>query len=232
MITCCFGANKLKAQEVPVSMCVGNTTFLTSTSNGTWTSSNNAVATISMSGEVTAISAGTVSFLFKEAVSNITKTTSIVTVNQIPYIKVPTAICIDCMVTMNTTIDDGIWQSSDPSFASVTSTGLIKGVHEGLVSFFVKDEVSGCSTETPPIAVIPAPSYSIFQDGETSSSPITVNNISASQSERYQKLLNLNSTQSVYLLRVCLKNIHANLDKMISIKAHCKKATEDSTVFS
>ena len=65
------------------STCNG-TTNLSPTTGGTWTSSNNAVATVSNDGVVSAVSEGTTSFTFTDATTNCSATTSLVTVNPRP----------------------------------------------------------------------------------------------------------------------------------------------------
>jgi uncharacterized protein YjdB len=62
-------------------ICIGNTTTLSPTTGGTWTSNNPTIATVSNSGVVTGIAAGTASFYFTNSTTNcVSNASGIVTV--------------------------------------------------------------------------------------------------------------------------------------------------------
>ncbi|MFO7851404.1 MAG: T9SS type A sorting domain-containing protein, partial [Bacteroidales bacterium] len=70
----------------PTSICVGSTTTLSPTSGGSWTSSDELVATVTDDGIVTGVSAGTASFTYTDGTTNCSNTTEEVTVNALPTV--------------------------------------------------------------------------------------------------------------------------------------------------
>ena len=73
--------NPLPIVSAPASVNVGSTITLSPTTGGTWTSSNNLVATVTNAGVVTGVSAGTATFTFTNTLTGCSATTSLVTVN-------------------------------------------------------------------------------------------------------------------------------------------------------
>ncbi len=107
--------------------CVGGGTAL-SNASGTWTSSNNGIATVNYLGVVTGVAAGTAIITFRNA--NTCITTREVTINPIPSPLVsPTGLCAGSTVTMTGTPSGGTWLSSNPSVFTINaSTGDLTAV--------------------------------------------------------------------------------------------------------
>ena len=115
-----------------------------------WSSSNEAVATVDASGNVTGVSAGTVTITAKATdESGVTKTADIqvkevtapepkkvtgINIGGNKNIPVGQELTLSATVTPDDAADKGItWKSSDESIASVGSNGVVKGLKEGEV---------------------------------------------------------------------------------------------------
>jgi len=159
--------NVYPAPETSVSgnteLCIGETTNLLPSSDGSWMSNNPSVATITPSGMVSALSAGTATFTFTEGVTGcVSQASEPITVLPRPTVSIDgsNTICVG----ENTTLlpaTGGSWVSSNINVATVTDNGVVTGVGQGLVKFtFVSDE--GCtSNETSPVIVYARPSIFI-----------------------------------------------------------------------
>ena len=132
-------------------LCVSGTTSLIPSSGGIWTSTNTAVATITPSGDVTAIGQGAVNFIFVDANTNCESVLSpALTVSSPPvtYFDGNDEICINgetfAMPNMN-----GVWLSSDPSVAAVTDLGVVTGIAGGTAMLTYTDTLNGCESSDP-----------------------------------------------------------------------------------
>ncbi len=144
----------------PSPICEGETTMLSPTAGGSWISTNSAIATVSNSGVVTGISAGSVSFIFTDATTGCESlpTTALV-VNPKPTVSVtgPTSIC-EGLTSQLSPITGGVWTSNDTNVATVTDNGVVTAVGEGSTTFIFTDNSTGCpSNATQPITVNSTP---------------------------------------------------------------------------
>lgn len=147
-----------------MSTCVGATTQLsaTGTPNATnpWTSSNTAVATVSNSGLVTGVSAGTTTITFTNSSS--CQSTAVVTINPLPTITGTLDVCVGSTTqlsgspTANATTP---WTSSNTAVATVSNTGLVTGVSAGTTTITYTNS-NGCS-KTAVVTVNPLPTATI-----------------------------------------------------------------------
>jgi bacillolysin len=113
------------------SVCAGSTIALgNAVTGGTWSSSNTAVATISATGIVNAIAAGTSTITYTTGGGcQVTKT---ITVNAGPAsIAGTTSTCAGNTVVLTNTTPGGTWSSSN---TAVATTGLSSGVVTGIAS--------------------------------------------------------------------------------------------------
>lgn len=116
-------------------VCVGNTSSLSSApSGGTWASSNTYAATIgSSTGLLTAMAPGTSKITY--TLSTGCRTVTTVTLNNSPVgIAGTFTVCPGATTSLSCLSSGGTWSSSDPSIASVASTGLVSGVSAGLAT--------------------------------------------------------------------------------------------------
>lgn len=153
-------------------VCVNSTLTLTpATTGGTWISTNTALATVSSSGVVTGIAAGTDTIRYKVTnASGCTDSTfKVITVNAQPNATITgaAAICANDTTTLTGATTGGTWTSSNPAIATVSSTGLVTGVAAGTdtITYTVNN---GCSaTATKVITVKPLPSLTVTANGPT-----------------------------------------------------------------
>lgn len=141
----------------PATVCIGATINLTdTTTGGTWTSSNTARATVSTTGQVGGVSAGTVnisySFTNSCGTSDSFKT---ITVNPAPAagsITGTPTVCVGDTTTLASSVGGGTWSSANTSTATVNTTGTVGGVAAGtvLISYSV---TNGCGTADSTISV-------------------------------------------------------------------------------
>jgi len=138
-------------------VCTGQTTTLSTTSTGgTWSSSNAARATVSASGVVTGVSAGTVVISYASGPG--CAATMIVTVDAGPGPITPAGTLVMCEGTtssLGNSVAGGTWSSSNPTVASVSTSGLVTAVTGGTatISYTV---ASGCYV-TKAVTVNPVP---------------------------------------------------------------------------
>ncbi len=136
-------------------LCVGATTSLTDgTGGGTWSSSSTSVATVSSSGLVGGVFAGTATITYT-APGGCTATV-VVTVNTAPGpITGNTHVCLGLCTLLSDAAGGGTWTSSNPSVATIGSGGLVCGVFAG-TSTITYSLGFGC-TRTVVVTVNPAP---------------------------------------------------------------------------
>ena len=129
-------------------ICIGATTTLTSVPNGTWISSNSAIAQVNNSGVVVGIAAGKASFTFIESSSGcITNATDSITVLSKPVVAITglSDICAATTTTLSPTTG-GYWTSSNTSVATVTNNGIVTGKIPGKASFYFTNAMTGCTS--------------------------------------------------------------------------------------
>ncbi|MBS1534589.1 MAG: T9SS type B sorting domain-containing protein [Bacteroidetes bacterium] len=158
-------------------ICIGQTTsFTTTVSGGTWSSNNPAIATVSASGIITAVSAGTAAIVYTVAgsggCSNATVSRNII-VSAPPTagtLNGNQSICVGSTTTFNATVSGGTWSSATPTIATVNaSTGVITGVSSGTTNIdYTVTGTGGCPSATVSRSV-------------TVTSPIAAGNLSGNQ---------------------------------------------------
>lgn len=146
-------------------ICVGLTTQLSPSSGGVWSSSNNAIASVNNTGQVTGISAGSATFIFTETATGCNSLpTNIVTIKGLPTISItgPDSICIGTS-TMLTASGSGSWISNNLNIAEINPiSGDVTGIESGFVTFSFTESVSGCtSLPSAPVVVKARPVLTI-----------------------------------------------------------------------
>ncbi len=128
-------------------LCIGETSSLTPTTGGTWSSNNTGVATVTAAGAITAIGPGFATFTFIEDVTLCSSTTEdALVVNDRPttILQGDSVICIGGFTQFDPSTG-GTWVSSDPSVATITDAGMVTGIAIGNATFIFTD-VKGCSS--------------------------------------------------------------------------------------
>lgn len=144
-----------------LTVCVGATTTLTnSMTGGTWSSSNTSVATVGSTGLVTGVTAGSSTISYTVGGSS---AMAVVTVNTSPSagsIIGTTTLYNGDTIFLASSVSGGTWTSSNPSIATVNSSGRLVGVSPGsvLVSYTLSNSC-GSVTNTKYVLVMPGEGY-------------------------------------------------------------------------
>ena len=141
--------------------CIGNTaTYTNATAGGNWSSSNNAVATVSNAGVVTAISAGyaTISYTAPTGTSCCSDVANAyITVFNNPSlvpIAGPGTVCTNQWITLTNASGGGHWSSSDNNIATVNSSGNVHGISAGTATISYSTTNScGSTSQTATVVV-------------------------------------------------------------------------------
>jgi trimeric autotransporter adhesin len=143
-----------------MAICTSGTTTLSSTTTGgTWSTADGAIATIgATTGVVSGVSAGTATMTYTASTGCIR--TAVVTVNAQPAASTGnTVMCVGGFVTLANASSGGTWSSSNTSVATVNATsGLLTGVGVGNANITYTITGSACfSTIEATINAVPAP---------------------------------------------------------------------------
>ncbi|MBK8701461.1 MAG: Ig-like domain-containing protein [Saprospiraceae bacterium] len=147
-------------------LCIGSTSTLSPTTGGTWSSSNNAVATVTPGGVVTAVAQGVVFFTFiNDGGCSSDPTDGIIVNNPTPVSLPDVNICIaDTLLLSPST--GGTWSSTTPATATVSGS-TVTGVAAGTTEFIFTDTITGCvSPATAQLTVDPKP-ITVLLDNNT-----------------------------------------------------------------
>ncbi|MDF1694810.1 MAG: Ig-like domain-containing protein [Saprospiraceae bacterium] len=152
----------------PSSICIGSTTTLSPATGGVWSSSDDNIAMITNSGLVTGLAPGSVTFTFDSALGCTSNPSTEITIEPDPYVEYleSNSVCIGSTTTISPSTG-GVWESSNPSIATIDNNGLITGISVGSVNFTFVDNLTGCSaTPDALFTVYENPSVSISGSDE------------------------------------------------------------------
>ncbi len=148
----------------PSSVCVGSKIFLTdaTTPGLSWTSSSTSVATITASGAVTGVSAGTATMTY--TVPSGCNTTSTITVNALPVVGAiagPSTVSMaGAPVLFTDGTSGGVWSSNHATVISIDAGGLATALASSGVTTiaYTVTDINGClATATKNVSASPAP---------------------------------------------------------------------------
>lgn len=139
-------------------ICIGQTsTFSSTVSGGTWTSSNNAIATINAgSGVINGLTAGNATMTYSVSgtggcpIATSTRTITITALPNAGTLSGAPNVCVGLTTLFSSTSPGGTWSSANPAIATVNaSTGLVTGINSGTVSIdYTVAGTGGCSPVT------------------------------------------------------------------------------------
>ncbi len=148
------------------SICIGENTQFFPSVDGSWSSSNESVATIENNGQVTATGTGRVVFTYTPVSNNCPSVpTDSITVTPGPDVTVPldNEICVDETLQLMPSTG-GTWESLNEVVASVTPTGLVTGVSGGQATFQFTEDATGCKSDISDPVIVHNPPV-VFIDG-------------------------------------------------------------------
>ncbi len=134
----------------PAEICVGQTTSLTPSEGGVWTSSNPLIATITPQGLVSGLTSGYAAFTFvHDSTGCISETSGTLTVFAKPSINLngPAGICVGG-TSQFLPFTGGVWQTNNPFVANITNGGVVTGVGPGTATFSFIHNETGCVSDT------------------------------------------------------------------------------------
>jgi uncharacterized protein YjdB len=149
-------------------ICVaGTTTFVSTVSGGTWSSSDQTIATVSTSGVITGVAAGTATITYTVsgtggcADASVTRTVTVTVPPSAGSLSGTQGICVAGTTTFVSTVSGGTWSSSDQTIATVSTSGVITGVAAGTATItYTVAGTGGCAdaTTTRTVTVTAPPS--------------------------------------------------------------------------
>ncbi len=151
-VTASFSVNPPPAAitGIPSTFCPGSTATLSdATSGGTWSSSTSYIASINAStGIATAVTSGSTTIYYTLGTGcSATATLTVTPTTLYDSIIGPTTLCVGSTYTCSIATGGGSWSSSNPSIATVSSSGALTGVSAGtmILSYTVS---TSCGTST------------------------------------------------------------------------------------
>jgi hypothetical protein len=124
-------------------ICKGSTVQLSRSAGGTWTSSDESIATVSAAGLVTAVDSGTVYFIFDDIATGCSATTPVLRINA-PKMAGGGTICVNATTQLSPS-SGGTWMSRNTSIATISATGEVLGISAGNTYMRFTDGVHGCT---------------------------------------------------------------------------------------
>ncbi|WP_171610013.1 Ig-like domain-containing protein, partial [Limnovirga soli] len=147
----------------PDSVCVGHTINLSEvTAGGSWLSNNSGIATITNTGLVTGISAGTVriSYTVINAAGCSDSVSKTIVVSALPVIAPiagPDSVCVGHTINLSEVTAGGSWLSNNSGIVTISSGGLITGISAGTVRIsYTVINAAGCSDSVSKTIVVSA----------------------------------------------------------------------------
>jgi len=136
----------------------GTTTLANTTTGGSWSSNNTAVATVATNGIVSGVSPGTatITYTVTDGNSCTNYVTTTVTVIASPSISGPNSVCLGNTIQLLPS-SGGTWISNNPTIATIDNTGIVTGVAFGTTSFTFTDATTLCFATTGLVEVTDSP---------------------------------------------------------------------------
>ncbi len=143
--------------------CIGSVITLTeSTAGGVWSSSNSQVATVSSSGVVSILNAGTATVYYTVTNSSGCSTPAGITFSTTTLSVAPIAgsstLCKGSLVTLADPTPGGLWTSSNAAVASINAAGQLTGLTLGTATIsYTLSNGNGCTAVATLVVTVNAP---------------------------------------------------------------------------
>lgn len=133
----------------PHDICQGGNTLLFPSTGGTWQTEPAGFGSINNAGIVTGLTPGAFRARFlpsnNSCLSNVlTEPITVLPLPNISYLGI-SSLCIGESASLSPSTG-GTWQSSKPNVASISNTGIIKGIKPGSVAFNFTSDTTGCTS--------------------------------------------------------------------------------------
>lgn len=156
-------------------ICVGGiAAFTNSVSGGTWTSSTPTVASITLTGLASGISAGTTVITYRTSATCFA--TRVVTVTAAPSLPIAgtLSVCAGSTTSLSYPVTGGTWGSSNPAVALVSESGTVTGISAGTAT--ITYTTSESCFRTAVVTVHPLPFLPVGADAICEASVTTFTN--------------------------------------------------------
>ena len=144
------------------SVCAGSSIPLSDNAAGGVWSSSNTNATVSGTGVVTGVTAGTATIIYTSTTACASLATSaIITINPLPVagtISGPSVVCAGSSIALTDATAGGVWSSSNNIIATVDASGSVTGVNPGSTTInYSVTNICGTIAISYPVTVNPVP---------------------------------------------------------------------------
>gem|GEM_PF-3161920 len=145
-------------------VCLGESAQIFPSFGGSWTSTDESVATVTDGGVITTVGDGTTTFIFTSTTSGCSSVESdMFTVLPAPIISISdNEVCVGELVQLEPT-SGGMWTSSNPVIATVTNTGVVTAVGGGICELNFIQTGTLCSPQSVSLTVHDEPDLSIIE---------------------------------------------------------------------
>jgi uncharacterized protein YjdB len=179
-----FASHRITVNALPyidvitgnTNVCIGSSIKLENVEGGVWSSSDTTLAIIDDYGITTGISQGspTITYTITDANTGcVVSSSRVENVDPLPHLEPisgETNLCLGSTTLLSDPVSGGTWSSSNPSIASVSTSGMISGNQAGTVSitYQIDNNVNGCSnTTSEEVTVNPLPVVDITAGSAT-----------------------------------------------------------------
>ncbi|MDP1811877.1 MAG: gliding motility-associated C-terminal domain-containing protein, partial [Sediminibacterium sp.] len=164
------------------SVCIGSTIPLANTTvDGTWSSGTTGVATISGTGVLSGVAAGSsvINYSYTNGNGCTASVSSTKTVNALPVVSSITGlanVCISSTIPLASVTTGGTWASGTPGIATISSIGVVTGVAAGssVINYSYTD-ANGCNASVSSTKTVNALPTVTITTPSTQCTPSTIN---------------------------------------------------------
>jgi uncharacterized protein YjdB len=155
---------KLTVSASKTTVCTGESVVLAPSTGGFWSTDNQVIGSITPSGLLTALNPGPVGCIYTSTNGCPSDPLTITVLpSPVVFFDPPSIICRGNTKQLQPSTG-GVWISNYPVTASITSSGLVTGLQQGLVNFTFTSTGSGCRATTTNLIVDEQPTVAANRD--------------------------------------------------------------------